>query len=178
MSLVFFYFLFFSFLIFGRQINHIVIFVFCCCCCWLLSRYNIINQIFRPNHIPKQTMNVQKNTHSHIHTNGHAEYKKANMMHDVYTHTHTDIRQKANVDIARTHHTDHGPNRCTVIKAFLQKKRTFQRIEKGKEENIIEACGFVTIKMTNCMAGHRRAFEENIEQNLTCILYDGIQRCV
>lgn len=72
-----FYFLFFSFLIFGRQINHIVIFVFCCCCrCCALSRYNIINQIFRPNHIPTANDECAKNIQTHTHTKKHAEQKK------------------------------------------------------------------------------------------------------
>lgn len=98
----------------------------------------IINQIFRPNHIPKRTMNVQK-THT----------RQANMMHDVYE------RQKANVDITFTQITGHIDVYCTVIEAFLYKKH-FSELKKERKKNIIGACGFVTIKMTNRM-GCRRA---------------------
>lgn len=74
-------------------------------------------------------MNVQKkNTYSHTLKHEKSQYDARYMF----------IRQKSKCRHSKHAYiaaTDHGPNRCTVIKAFLyMKKKTFNGLKEGKEE--------------------------------------------
>lgn len=76
-------------------------------------------------------------------------------MHGVRTHTHS--RQKAKSKCRHSTHTSHytqitGQIDVQSSKRFYKWKKHFSEL-KREEKNIIEACGFITIKMTNCMGG-------------------------
>lgn len=134
----------------------------------MLSRYNIINRIFRPNHIPKQTMNVQKNIYTHKRAHQTQKGKYDARCTYTYTHTPTHTYDRKQMSTSHAHITQiTGQIDVQSSKNFYKiKKKTFQRIEKGKKKEHYRS---MWIRHDKNDELYRRAFKGNTERNLTCL---------